>query len=231
MAFDRLLRHLVAPAALRSGPTWVLKGGYALELRLALARSTKDLDLTVRLDPEPSADDRATVVQRWLLTAGRVDAGDFFIYLVGAAILELDGAPERGWRYPAEARLDGRTFAKFHLDVGLGDEILPPIDTITGRDWLGFAGLPPAAVPTLSAEQQWAEKLHACTRPREGRTNSRVKDLVDLLLLIEQGRLSSSRLRTAVAATFARRVTHPVPADLPPPPPEWRTAFTALAAE
>lgn len=43
LAFDRLLCRLFAidPAP------WVLKGGYAMELRTAVARSTKDLDLSV----------------------------------------------------------------------------------------------------------------------------------------------------------------------------------------
>jgi len=74
-----------------------------------------------------------------------------------------------------DARLDGRTFVRFHVDLGLGDEILEPIDRVVGDDWLGFAGIPAVSVPTLSAEQHWAEKLHAYTRPREGATNTRVR--------------------------------------------------------
>lgn len=42
VAFERLLVRLAA-----DGDTWILKGGLALELRLAnQCRSTKDLDLT-----------------------------------------------------------------------------------------------------------------------------------------------------------------------------------------
>ena len=48
VAFDRLLARMFDPAdAARHG--WVLKGGYALELRFQQARTTKDLDLTVRV--------------------------------------------------------------------------------------------------------------------------------------------------------------------------------------
>ena len=85
-------------------------------------------------------------------------------------------------------------------------------------------------VPTLSIEQQWAEKLHAYTRPCEGRANSRVKDLVDLLLLIREGSLSTSHLRKSVDVTFARRATPPVPGNLPPPS-DWKSPFAALSAE
>src|SRR6266508_4507458 len=47
VAFDRLLARLFDPA-LPVRDTWILKGGYALEMRFHRARSTKDLDLTVR---------------------------------------------------------------------------------------------------------------------------------------------------------------------------------------
>src|SRR5215470_17522662 len=47
VAFDRLLARMFDPSQpVRDG--WVLKGGYALEMRFHMARSTKDLDLTVK---------------------------------------------------------------------------------------------------------------------------------------------------------------------------------------
>lgn len=120
---------------------------------------------------------------------------------------------------------------KFHVDLAIGDEVLEPLDHIVGEDWLGFAGIPTIAVPTLSTEQHWAEKLHAYTLPRRGAANSRVKDLVDLVLLIEHQAMAPVRIKAAVAATFARRGTHAVPTDLPPPPSAWEKPFTVLAAE
>ena len=104
---------------------------------------------------------------------------DFFVFEVGEATLTLDQAPEGGARFPVDARLDGRSFVKFHVDLGAGDEVLEPLDEITGEDWLGFANIARIVVPALSVEQHWAEKLHAYARPREGRTNTRVKDLID----------------------------------------------------
>jgi Nucleotidyl transferase AbiEii toxin, Type IV TA system len=52
VSFDRLLARLF-----REEPTpWVLKGGYALELRFKAARSTVDIDLTLqRVAPAASA--------------------------------------------------------------------------------------------------------------------------------------------------------------------------------
>lgn len=78
-------------------------------------------------------------------------------------------------------------------------------------------------------EEQFAEKLHAYTLPREGRPNSRVKDLVDLILLIEQPRLDPARLAKAMRETFHRRKTHEMPAALADPPTSWSAPFAALA--
>jgi hypothetical protein len=227
VAFDRLLARMFD----RSQPVrdgWVLKGGYALEMRFLRARSTKDLDLTVRRGEGP-AESTASLRER-LLAAASVGLPDFFMFEVGEAMAELNQAPEGGARFPVDARLDGRTFAKFHVDLGLGDEVLEPLENVEGEDWLGFAGIAAVVAPALSLEQHWAEKFHAYTRPRET-TNSRVRDLVDLVLIIEQHQLSSDRVREAVDATFARRQTHAIPQEVPSPPGGWAKPFAALAAE
>ena len=43
-AFDRLLCRLFA----KPDAPWLLKGGYAMELRLKTARTTRDIDLALR---------------------------------------------------------------------------------------------------------------------------------------------------------------------------------------
>jgi hypothetical protein len=85
-------------------------------------------------------------------------------------------------------------------------------------------------VQTISREQQCAEKLHAYTLPRSA-SNSRVKDLVDLVLLIRSGALVIKRIAEAVRLTFARRQTHEMPASVPPPPEDWSARFRSLAEE
>jgi hypothetical protein len=177
---------------------WVLKGGYVLEMRFHMARSTKDLDLTVRT----RAGDSSSLRERLQLAAS-IDLPDFFTFIVGEAMAELNQAPEGGARFPVDARLDGWTFVKFHVDLGVGDEVLEPLESVEGEDWLGFAGIPAVVVPALSVEQHWAEKFHAATE----------------------------RVRMAVDATFQRRGTHPVPDVVPEPPSGWAKPFTALAVE
>jgi hypothetical protein len=99
------------------------------------------------------------------------------------------------------------------------------------RDWLGFAGIAPPEVPMIHREQQFAEKLHAYTLPRPEAPNSRVRDLVDMVLLIESGTLRPDAVAEAIDATFRRRASHAVPEELFAPPKAWASQFARLAAE
>ena len=83
----------------------------------------------------------------------------------------------------------------------------------------------------ISAEQQFAEKLHAYTLPRGERVNTRTKDLIGMVLLIREEKLDRAKTAAAVRATFRKRATHEVPKELYPPPPEWEPVFDALARE
>ena len=78
-------------------------------------------------------------------------------------------------------------------------------------------------------EDHFAEKLHAYTTPREN--PSRVKDLVDMLLLIELDLGATDLLRRSIEATFDRYGRHALPQVLPTPPTGWREAFGQLAIE
>jgi hypothetical protein len=210
---------------LASEPTgdWILKGGYAMELRFVTARSTRDLDFTLRAGDTGSALDH-------LQRAGARNIGDFFSFRVGEAMMDLDAAPYGGARYPVESRLDGRTFVKFHVDVGIGDVILEPFETLIARDWLVFAEIPSPSVTMIAREQQFAEKIHAYTLPRST-PNSRVRDLVDLHLLIASDSLDLSLCNEALRRTFVRRNTHELPKNLVPPPSNWDRPFQILAEE
>lgn len=197
------------------------------------ARTTKDIDLTLHDGTHLSKDTekRREEVRGMLQEAAATRFEDYFEFLVGEAREDLEGAPEGGSRYPVGAQMDGRDFARFHVDVGIGDEVLEPLDIVTGRDWLGFGGVAPPSFPVISAEQQFAEKLHAYSLPRGERVNTRTKDLIDMVLLIRSGKLDKKKTAGAVRATFAKRATHAVPQGLDPPPAAWGPVFGALAKE
>ena len=97
-------------------------------------------------------------------------------------------------------------------------------------DWLAFAGIASPRVPTILREQQFAEKLHAYTLPCSS-TNRRVKDLIDMALLIRSERLAPKSAADAVRLTFNRRQTHELPSELLKPPAEWQGLYNSLARE
>jgi len=202
-----------------------------MELRIRAARTTRDIDLALRHAATTSKEWDVQAVTALLRESGAIDLNDGFEFTIGAPTMDLDAAPYGGARFPVEAQMAGRRFAQFHLDVSSGDVLREPYDVLEGRDWLGFAGLSRARVLAVSQEEQFAEKLHAYTLPREGRPNSRVKDLVDLILLIEQPKLDLARLPKAVRDTFQRRKTHELPAVVASPPASWSAPFAELARE
>lgn len=228
-SFDRLLCRLFA----KLESPWLLKGGYAMELRLKTARTTRDVDLALKQLPMPTRDwdANASTVLEALREVGLLDLGDFFTFVFGDAVQDLDAAPYGGARFPVDTRLAGRSFVKFHLDVSTGDVLREPYESLSGRDWLGFAGVTSTTFRAVSPEEQFAEKLHAYTLPRVGRENTRVKDLVDLVLLIERTTMNAARLPKAIRETFQRRKTHEIPPVLASPPVSWSKPFAELAVE
>jgi Nucleotidyl transferase AbiEii toxin, Type IV TA system len=158
----RGLRAIPRQARTSESSGWLLKGAFALELRLGLrARTTKDIDLG-RADDEEAATEH-------LEAATHVDLGDFFVF---------------------EAR---RT----------------PL------------------------EQHVAEKLHAYTGAfgQDQRESTRVKDLVDLVLIGESADLDAKRLLQALATTFDQRARQQLPDAMSPPPLSWARPYAVLARE
>lgn len=220
VAFDRLLARLLAVA----NRQWLLKGGFALDLRLtARARSTKDIDIEWRAGEEELLDA--------LLDATSHDAGDFFAFAV-----ERAGVPEDrlggSHRFRVTASLAGRPFETFLLDVGFRADDGLTVESLRTEDLLGFAGIEPIEVDAVPLELQVAEKLHAYTRTYEGgRTSTRPKDLIDLTLISELSQLDAATLRREIKTIFTLRDTHSAPNALPFPPAEWVTPFRRLAKE
>lgn len=227
-AMERLLSRLFATAS----PPWLLKGGYAMDLRFRpRARTTRDLDLAVASTGAGSATSRLAVVRDEVQAAAARDLSDFFEFRVGSARGEVPGAPQGGGRFSIEARMGGRTFARFRLDVGFGDATIGSPESLTGEDFLAFAGIDPARATAIAKPQQFAEKIHAYTYPWTDRTNTRVKDLVDLVLLIERGELVPTEVAAAIRVTFTARNGHSVPTMLPVPPATWADEFPAMASQ
>lgn len=220
VVFERLLARLqaVAPNA------WVLKGGFALELRLGeSARTTKDIDIDWTLGEGDAVE--------LLLDASALRLDDGFEFM-----LERSGADDDlvvgGERWAVTATLAGREFERIAIDVGFAKAPVLPPDTVTSSHLLDFAGVQVVDVPTIALEQHVAEKLHAYTRTYAAdKPSSRVKDLVDVVVIAQTMTIDAAKLRHALDEIFARRTTHPLPQAVPAPPADWASAWSRLVAE
>jgi hypothetical protein len=224
---ERLLARLFHSA----DPPWLLKGGFAMDLRFRpRSRTTKDVDLSVKIVTGTSGPASAGMREK-LQEALDVDLGDHLTFRIAAAKKELTNAPGGGGRFGCEAVLLGKTYASFHIDVGVGDATVGVPEQLIGDDTLAFAGIAPAVALAIPKPQQFAEKIHAYTFPWAGRLNTRTRDLVDMVILVERGQLHRDEVREAMKATFATRGTHPLPTSLTPPPEAWRQDFPGMAGE
>jgi hypothetical protein len=220
-AHQRLLARL---AAVSPAGTWALKGGLALITRLgSAARATKDADTSFRVE--------AAQAEELIASACEHQLGDFFAFELGApSPLRAEGE-QGGLRFAVEARLDGRLFERLQLDVNVFLPDPRPIEPITLRNHLAFAGIEAPIVPVVKIEQHLAEKLHAYSRSYNDHQSSRVKDLFDMLVIAERLPLPSSEVLVAAAKeTFGLRETV-WPPPLQPPPVGWKAPWAAFHAE
>ena len=215
VVFDRLLARLLEgePEA------WILKGGLALQLRLQdRARTTRDIDLHTR--------ERTEIALDLLVSSALIDLGDYFRFEV-ARPPGMD-AP---LRCAVRATLAGRAFESFHVDLGSEEGRVGSASHLRVTSLLEFAGIPAVEFPCFPLGQHVAEKVHALVRPRGGRDNSRVKDLVDIVLIAETGQVDTVELRAALLAKFAADPACDLPPRLPDPPRAWEPQYRALARD
>lgn len=224
VVFERILVRLV----IDQPGMWVVKGGMAVELRIGdSARMTKDLDLNLR-----EAAEEANAAHRQLMAALSVDpTGDGFLFEVPPPTnLEPDDAGRPGWRFSVTANLAGRNFATVRVDVVARNDELSATETLPMESMLSFAGFEDFEIESADVPQQFAEKIHAFTRPWEDRDNTRVKDLADVVLFISHG-LNPTAAHEATRHVFTVRDTHPIPKELSDPPEFWNEDYAAFSEE
>ncbi len=205
---------------------WVLKGGHALELRLKKSRATKDVDLAMRDIKwiHSRTEEKSSALRELLFEKAQIDIGDYFEFRISEPVLSLDNAPYGGTRFHIEAVIDGKTFSKFLVDIGIGDAWIEPQDTLRLSSYLEELNLESFTVKVIPVEHHIAEKIHALTLPRD-RSNSRVKDLVDLFLIFNSEKFSDEKVKVCMEETFVKRNTHKVPSELPIPDKFWEKPF------
>lgn len=185
---------------------FVLKGAMLFNLWYAMPhRPTRDVDLLGF-----GSSDLASIAQafREIVT---VTADDGIVFDAASVRVEeiRKNAGYAGARVIVSAEL-ARARCKTQIDVGFGDAVTPgPVDAVYPVLLADFAAPRLRTYPVYTVV---AEKLHAMVLL--GMTNSRLKDYLDLSVLLEREVLNPATLATAIAATFTRRGTA-LPTALP----------------
>ncbi len=205
------------------GPTFLLKGGVAMELRLELrARATGDYDAAFRVTADEVMErlDEA-LAQPW----GLFD-------LIRDAPVPIENTA--ALRVRLRINYKHRSWGSVHLEMApvegdMGRELdrvpAPPLDA------LQLEG--PTAANCVSLRYQVAQKCHACTEVfMEGRENDRFRDVIDILLVEDllRDEIGLDRAREACVDIFAVRGKHRWPPTVFAYP-SWRAPFAALARE
>jgi hypothetical protein len=218
MVISAVLARMVDDEGL---PLFLLKGGVAMELRVGLeARASKDYDTAFRQTIE-----RVTDV---LAEAETHVHGDFRV-IVGRAV---PIGPTGAVRIPLKLAYGAHDWGSVDLEVAAAEGGSGARDTIEyaeGSPALSVFGLPDVdRVALLPLPYQIAQKIHACTEPRDGKDNDRFRDLVDLILL--DGLVVGAdlrRVRDACLEVFSLRGTHAWPPSVKIYP-LWPDQYRAL---
>jgi predicted nucleotidyltransferase component of viral defense system len=222
IVFERVLARLS-----EAPDEWVLKGGFALEARLpGRARATRDLDLAIELAERDEGSPRGALVEA---LARDVDGDRFAFAVTTIRALPPTESGRSGWRVSIQADLDGRRFDTITADIVARTTELGHTERWPLASSLAFAGVPDLEIGVVDLDHHFAEKLAAFVATYGDRENTRVKDLTDLVLLVETGLEPTRRLRDVVDVVFSEREEAP-PAELPPPPRSWAPTY-ALQAE
>lgn len=191
---ERLLYRLSQSA---HADRFVLKGALLFTLWYDMAhRPTRDADL---LGFGPS--DLASIGQMFRDIAG-VAVEDGIVFEPASVKVE-DIRKESGYG-GARVLITGelaKARCRAQVDIGFGDAVTPgPVQAVFP---VLLADFPAPQLRTYPVYTVIAEKLHAIALL--GMTNTRLKDYLDLSVLLEREALDPTTLATAIAATFTRR--------------------------
>ena len=228
VSLDRLRRRvlferIVSRLQVAEPGLWVLKGGMALEVRLLdEARLTKDIDVA----------DAEELRERLIEALATGVDGDQFTLIVGPVkrLMEDDGG-RLTWRVKVAAELAGRSFGVVQVDVSPRPYELDATDLMPLPNSLDFAGIPAPLVEIVDVNRHAAEKFHGMLRAYGDRDNTRVRDLVDLVILVEHELLEPLALAAALRLVWSERDGVSPPTTLPSLPPNWLGRYEQLVAD
>jgi predicted nucleotidyltransferase component of viral defense system len=243
IAFDFAIMRLMT----NGKGTYVVKGGYAIELKFGVMRSTKDLDIVTKkmIDASLTGDYESISekIRIDLVDALGTTIGDDDRHIRFKTAEKISSIKGGGGGVQVSVRMmvGDQRFTEFSMDITVEDIKNP------SREQIEFKTI----IPSLSAkttgdiianEQIFAEKLHAYMRHSEEH-QARAKDLIDLVLLAQK-ELDFALCRRLIEDVFsywhetgAERGLKSLPSppasapELSPPPASWENTYKRMAQE
>ncbi len=216
---ERFLARVFAEADGR----WVLKGGTAMIARVRDARTTGDVDLLRR---EGSME----FVLDELRELCALDVRDHFTFRVGSASPVSTGESQPRvfvQRVSINVECDGRRQNPLRVDLAVGSLMTAAPELGRIGPAVTFPGLAATEVLMYPAVDHVADKVCATASTFAGARSSRVRDLVDLVVLARTQCFGAGALRGAIAAEWIfRGLSGPVVFD---PPAAWATRYAREA--
>ena len=196
-----LERWLARLAASEHKKYFIFKGGLCLNQYIELHRVTRDLDFLVR-----GIDANLETIREAVKAVSSLDLEDGCRF----SSVTVKTLPHKHMNYPgfavtAVAKL-GTTETKLSIDLGVGDIVKPQnlsIHLSANDDAPLFEK--EIALWAYPIEVIFAEKFE--TAISRGSANSRMKDYLDMILLLRSREMESKKLKSAVVATFENRKT------------------------
>lgn len=224
--FDRFLSRVFAQG---EDSEWLLKGGTSILARVPRSRATRDVDLAA--SGAQDLDQAVAALQQAVST----DLGDHVRFeLSGSRQTGLgDNQPGVQTRRVVFTCLDtttGRKIGDVPVDIVVGPAPVGRPETLTPANRLDLPR-PVVSHPyrLFPVADQVAEKVCAtmATNYPGGKPSSRVKDLVDLVVIARTQNVDLDELRAAIATK--RRLSRLPPFDRFATPPGWERQYRALA--
>ncbi|WP_133140698.1 nucleotidyl transferase AbiEii/AbiGii toxin family protein [Legionella genomosp. 1] len=176
---------------------FLLKGALLFNLWYDMPhRPTKDIDLL------GFGDNDLAYIKQTFSTICRISADDGISFL--SELVTVDTIKKDGGYTGARVELFGelaKAKIKIQIDIGYGDAVTPePVDA---HYPVLLSDLPAPKIRTYPIYTVIAEKLHAIALL--GMANSRLKDYLDLYVLLNNEQLDNQVLAKAIHVTFTRR--------------------------
>lgn len=206
---------------------WVLKGGTGMLSRVPEARTTKDIDVATSVGDIDAAEEALTgLVAR--------DIGDHLTFELEASEDSIDATLHPGVTgqrlfYRMRDQQTRKPLMRVPVDMTVEPAPIGGIDTFSPRHRiLPKRGLPTAPYRLYPVPDQIADKVTATMQSYgPNRHSTRVKDLVDLVVIARTQTVDLDRLRAALAAQHHRTDDY---ASFTPPA-QWRRDYPHMAKQ